>query len=331
LQKEVELVVRGQDTELDKSMVELIADPLVHLIRNALDHGLETPDVRVRLGKPRQGTIIIAARQEGDQIVISMSDDGAGINPERIGRKAIEKGLITAERLRLLSQREILDFIFLPGFSTVEKASDLSGRGVGMDVVRSNLEKMNGSVEINSRPGQGTTILLRFPLTLAILPVLLVRVANETCALPLRSVVEAAAVHSQNIHWVEGSEVLCLRGETLPLIRMERLFEGKTSGTGSVDGQSSRLPERGWKAVILGISEKRVALLVDQLLGQESTVIQPLGAYFRHCPGLAGATISGDGRVRLVLDPAGLVAASAHISSASLACVKLASGPKGCA
>jgi two-component system chemotaxis sensor kinase CheA len=331
LQKEVELVVRGQDTELDKSMVELIADPLVHLSRNALDHGLETPDVRVRLGKPRQGTIIIAARQEGDQIVISMSDDGAGINPERIGRKAIEKGLITAERLRLLSQREILDFIFLPGFSTVEKASDLSGRGVGMDVVRSNLEKMNGSVEINSRPGQGTTILLRFPLTLAILPVLLVRVANETCALPLRSVVEAAAVHSQNIHWVEGSEVLCLRGETLPLIRMERLFEGKTSGTGSVDGQSSRLPERGWKAVILGISEKRVALLVDQLLGQESTVIQPLGAYFRHCPGLAGATISGDGRVRLVLDPAGLVAASAHISSASLACVKLASGPKGCA
>jgi len=326
LQKEVELVVRGQDTELDKTMVELIADPLVHLIRNALDHGLETPDVRVQLGKSRQGTIIIAARQEGDQIVISMSDDGVGINPEGIGRKAVEKGLITAERLPLLSQREILDFIFLPGFSTVEKASDLSGRGVGMDVVRSNLEKMNGAVEVDSRPGQGTTILLRVPLTLAILPVLLVRVADETYALPLRSVVETAAVHSRNIHRVEGSEVLCLRAETLPLIRLEQLFEDKTSGTDSMDGQTLRVPERAWKAVILGISEKRFALLVDQLLGQESTVVKPLGAYLHHCPGLAGATISGDGHVRLVLDPAGLVAASS-----SLACGKLASAPKACA
>jgi two-component system chemotaxis sensor kinase CheA len=323
LQKEVELVVRGQDTELDKTMVELISDPLVHLIRNALDHGLETPEVRVQSGKPRQGTIIIAARQEGDQIVVSMSDDGAGINPERIGRKAVEKGLITAERLRLLSQREILDFIFLPGFSTVEKASDLSGRGVGMDVVRFNLEKMNGAVEIDSRPGQGTTILLRLPLTLAILPVLLVRVADETYALPLRSVLETAAVHSQNIHCVEGSEVLCVRGETLPLIRLEQVFEDKTLGNDSVDWQTLRVPEHGWKAVILGISEKRVALLVDQLLGQESTIIKPLGAYLHHCPSLAGATISGDGRVRLVLDPAGLVAASS-----SLACGKLASAPK---
>jgi two-component system chemotaxis sensor kinase CheA len=319
LQKEVELVVRGQDTELDKTMVELIADPLVHLIRNALDHGLETPEVRVQLGKSRQGTITIAARQEGDQIVISMSDDGAGINPERIGRKAVEKGLVTAERLRLLSQREILDFIFLPGFSTVEKASDLSGRGVGMDVVRSNLKKMNGSVEIDSRPGQGTTILLRVPLTLAILPVLLVRVADETYALPLRSVVETAPIHSQNIHCVEGSEVLCIRGETLPLIRLEQVFDDKTIGAPGVEGQSPRSPERAWKAVILGIAEKRVALLVDQLLGQESTVIKPLGAYLHHCPSLAGATISGDGRVRLVLDPAGLVA-----ESASLACAKLA-------
>jgi two-component system, chemotaxis family, sensor kinase CheA len=317
LQKEVELVVRGQDTELDKTMVELIADPLVHLIRNALDHGLETPDVRVQSGKPRQGTIVIAARQEGDQIVVSMSDDGAGIHPERIGRKAVEKGLVTAERLRLLSQREILDFIFLPGFSTIEKASDLSGRGVGMDVVRSNLKKMNGSVEIESRPGQGTTILLRLPLTLAILPVLLVRVADETYALPLRSVVETAPVHGQNIHHVEGSEVLFLRGETLPLIRLEHVFEDEAY---AVKEQSPRAPGRGWKAVILGISEKRVALLVDQLLGQESTVIKPLGVYLHHCPSLAGATISGDGRVRLVLDPAGLVAASA-----SLACGKISS------
>jgi two-component system chemotaxis sensor kinase CheA len=325
LQKEVELVVRGQDTELDKTMVELISDPLVHLVRNALDHGLETPDVRVHTGKPRQGTIVIAARHEGDQIVISVSDDGAGITPERIGRRAVEKGLVTAERLRLLSEREILDFIFLPGFTTVDKASDLSGRGVGMDVVRSNIEKMNGAVEVDSRPGRGTTILLRLPLTLAILPVLLVRVADETYALPLRSVVETAPVHGRNIHCVEGSEVLCLRGETLPLIRLEQVLEDKTSHIESVVGQSLRFPGRGWKAVILGISEKRVALLVDQLLGQESTVIKPLGASLHHCPSLAGATISGDGRVRLVLDPAGLVAASANMTSANVACAKLTS------
>jgi two-component system, chemotaxis family, sensor kinase CheA len=332
LKKEVELVVRGQDTELDKTMAELIGDPLVHLVRNALDHGLETPEVRVQLGKPRQGTIVIAARQEGDQIVISVSDDGAGIDPERIGRKAVEKGLVTAERLRLLSQREILDFIFLPGFSTVEKASDLSGRGVGMDVVRSNLRRMNGSVEIDSRPGQGTTILLRVPLTLAILPVLLVRVADETYALPLHSVVETAAVLSQNIHRVEGSEVLWFRGETLPLIRLELLLEDKTRGNDGLDGQILRAAERGWKAVILGISEKRVALLVDHLLGQESTVIKPLGAYLRHCPSLAGGTISGDGRVRLVLDPAGLVAASAKMRPANVVCGKLAStAPQACA
>lgn len=324
LQKEAELVLRGQDTELDKTMVELIADPLVHLIRNALDHGLETPDVRIQSGKSRQGTIVIAARQEGDQIVISMSDDGVGINPDRIARKAVEKGLVTPERLRLLSQREILDFIFLPGFSTVEKASDLSGRGVGMDVVRSNLKKMNGSVEIDSRHGQGTTILLRLPLTLAILPVLLVQVAEETYALPLRSVVETAHVHRQSIHLVEGAEVLCLRGETLPLIRLQRLFEDKLANREVHHENFWPASDLNGKAVILGIAEKRIALLVDHLLGQESTVIKPLGSYWHHCPSLAGATISGDGRVRLVLDPTGLLAASAN-----LACPPLTPGVPG--
>jgi two-component system chemotaxis sensor kinase CheA len=332
LQKEAELVLRGQDTELDKTMVELIGDPLVHLIRNALDHGLETPEVRIQSGKPRQGTITIAACQEGDQIVISISDDGAGINPERIARKAVEKGLVNAERVRQLSQREILDFIFLPGFSTVEKASDLSGRGVGMDVVRSNLKKMNGSVEADSRPGLGTTILLRLPLTLAILPVLLVRVLDEIYALPLRSVVETAQVHMQNIHLVEGAEVLCLRGETLPLIRLERLFEDKPVGTPARRENSLRPPDLNCKAVILGINEKRIALLVDHLLGQESTVIKPLGNYLHHCPSLSGATISGDGRVRLVLDPAGLVAASANLPSTTLAFAQFASAsPKALA
>jgi len=171
---------------------------------------------------------------------------------------------------------------------------------------------VNGSVEIDSRPGQGTTILLRLPLTLAILPVLLVRVCDETYALPLRSVVETAQVHQQNIHRVEGAEVLCLHGETLPLIRLEQLFENKAANA-TLDEASQPARERVWKAVILGISEKRVALLVDHLIGQESTVIKPLGNYLHHCPSLAGATISGDGRVRLVLDPAGLVAAAENL------------------
>ena len=197
LKKDVALVLLGEDTELDKTMAELIADPLIHLVRNSLDHGIEVPAEREKSSKPSQGTIRLEARQEGDQIVISISDDGAGMDPERIGRKAVEKGLVSAERLRSLSTREILDFIFLPGFSTAEQTTNLSGRGVGMDVVRTNLKKLNGSVEIDSHHGKGATVKLRLPLTLAILPVLLVRVANEIYALPLRSVAETAQVESQ--------------------------------------------------------------------------------------------------------------------------------------
>lgn len=315
VQKEVQLLIQGEDTELDKTMVELIGDPLVHLVRNSLDHGLEAPDVREKAGKARQGTIRLEAQQQGDQIVISISDDGAGIDPDRIGRKAIEKGLVAADRLRLLSQREILDFIFLPGFTTKEQTSDLSGRGVGMDVVRSNLRKLNGSVEIDSRVGLGTTVLLRLPLTLAILPVLLVQVAEEIYALPLRSVVETAQVNLGQMHRVEGCEVLCLRQETLPLIRLARLFESDLlPGLGA---SPSSLAEISHKVVILKIAEKRIALLVDHLIGQESTVVKPLGSYLHHCTSLAGATISGDGRVRLVLDPAGLLAASQHDPSSA--------------
>lgn len=310
LLKETQLQIRGEDTELDKTMVELIGDPLVHLVRNSLDHGIELPEVREKAGKPRSGTIRLEARQEGDQIVISISDDGVGLNPERVGRKALEKGLITAERLRLLSARELLDLIFLPGFSTAEKISDLSGRGVGLDVVRTNLKKLNGSVTLETQFGAGTTFQLRLPLTLAILPVLMVRVSEETYALPLRSVVETAQVNRLNLHQVEGCEVLCLRDETLPLIRLEQLF-----GAGPTSPAGSTTPKHASKVVILGVAEKRAALLVDQLLGQESTVIKPLGNYLHNCSSLAGATISGDGRVRLVLDPAGLLAASQNGSS----------------
>ncbi len=302
LKKEVDLLVSGEDTELDKTMVEMIGDPLVHLVRNSLDHGLELPDVRESGGKPRKGTIWLEARQEGDQIIISVADDGAGIDPARIAKKAMEKGLVTADRLRTMTTREILDFVFLPGFSTAEKISDLSGRGVGMDVVRSNLTKLNGTIELESKLGAGTTVFLRLPLTLAILPVLLVEVGNEIYALPLRSVVETARIRVTELHRFEGSELLHLRGETVPLLRLRQIFKVQY-----------RADEKGSdKVVILGIGEKRIALLVDNLIGQESTVIKPLGSYLHHCSGIAGATISGDGRVRLVLDPADLLASASN-------------------
>ena len=309
LQKEVELVLLGEDTELDKTMVELIGDPLVHLVRNCLDHGLELPDRRVAAGKPRHGTIRMEARQEGDQIVISVSDDGAGIDPERVARKAVEKGLVSAERVGSLSQREILDFIFLPGFSTAEKTSDLSGRGVGMDVVRSNLKKLNGTIDLDSKLGVGTTVLLKLPLTLAILPVLLVRVAEETYALPLRTVLETASIQVGKIHTIEGREVLQLRNETVPLLRLAEI----------IDARLDSRKDAGRRVVVLGIGDKKIALLVDELVGQESTVVKPLGSYLQGCATIAGATISGDGRVRLVLDPAALISGPERQKSYSFA------------
>ena len=297
LQKEVELIVRGQETEIDRTMVELISDPLVHLVRNSLDHGFELPADRERTGKPRRGTLRLEARQEGDHIVIGICDDGAGIDPARILRKAIEKGLVTAQRATALGRREILDFIFLPGFSTAETTTNLSGRGVGMDVVRSNLKKVNGSVELQSTPGKGTTLLLHLPLTLAILPVLLVQVNDETYALPLRAIVETARFLAASVHSIEGREMICLRDTTLPLVRLRSLFLTPGNDASSADR----------KIVVMAIGDIRIALLVDRLVGQESTVVKPLASYLHHAPGIAGASVGGDGRVRLVIDPAGLL------------------------
>jgi two-component system chemotaxis sensor kinase CheA len=307
LKKDVALVVQGEDTELDKTMVELISDPLIHLVRNSLDHGLEMPEARIAAGKPGTGTIRLEARQEGDQIVIIIADDGAGMDPERIARKAVEKGLASAERVRSMSEKEIFEFIFLPGFSTAEQVNDLSGRGVGMDVVRCNLKKLNGTVHISSRLGSGTTIQLRLPLTLAILPLLLVEVADEVYGLPLRSVIETARIRREEVHWVEGFEVLRLRGQTLPLLRLRQMFDTPSAGS-----------ETGDKVVVLGIGERKIAVLVDHLLGQESTVIKPLGAFLHRAANLAGATISGDGRVRLVLDPAGLLSSAIHLATETI-------------
>jgi len=331
LGKQVELKISGEDTEIDKTMVEEMADPLVHLVRNSLDHGIEAPDVRHTRGKPRVGVLSLSARPEGDNIVVELADDGGGIDPQRVGRKAIERGMLTAERLESISHREILDLIFLPGFSTAEKVSDVSGRGVGMDVVLTNLKKLGGIVQLDSELGRGTCVTLRLPLTLAVLPVLVVRVQQDAFALPLRSVVETARVSAAEVHRCDGGEMLRLRDQVLPMLRLGDIFGAQRAGRvaadqpqhGSASGvppvASSSAPTKASRAraellrvVVMGAGGKRVGLVVDQLLGQEETVIKPLDAFLRGVPGLAGATISGDGRVQLILDPASILAMAAN-------------------
>jgi len=296
--KDVEISITGQDTEIDKTMIEHIHDPLVHILRNSLDHGIETAERRKTSGKNLTGTISVDARQQGDQIFVTVRDDGAGIDPERIRMKVVEKGIFTPEQAASLSRRELLEALFLPGFSTADKVNNLSGRGVGMDVVRTNLRRLNGSVEIESVMGQGTVITLKVPLTMAILPVLLVQVSDEVYAIPLRSVLETVRMDQAAVHTVEGSEVLVLRDRTVPLLRL----------SGMVGARSGKQANR---AVILSINDVRVALAVEALIGQESTVIKPLSALLRDSRYVAGATITGDGRVRLVLDPNTLIRGSA--------------------
>ncbi len=292
--KEIEIAITGQETEIDKTMIEHIHDPLVHILRNSLDHGLEMAEQRLAAGKSAVGHITVDARQQGDQIAVTIRDDGRGIDPERIRAKVVEKGLYTAEQAAGLARRELLEALFVPGFSTAENVSNLSGRGVGMDVVRTNLRRLNGSVEIESVVGEGTEITLKVPLTMAILPVLLVQVSDEVYAIPLRSVLETVRMDRAAVHLVEGAEVLVLRDRTVPLLRLARMIGASDAAEAS-------------RAVILSINDSRIALAVEALIGQESTVIKPLSALLRDSRHVAGATITGDGRVRLVLDPNTLI------------------------
>jgi two-component system, chemotaxis family, sensor kinase CheA len=298
LGKQVELVIRGEETELDKTVAEEIADPLIHLLRNSLDHGIERPQVRVERGKPPKGTVRVEARQEGDNVIIEIADDGAGMDRARLAKKALEKGIITQDQLAAMSPREILDLIFLPGFSMAEQVSDVSGRGVGMDVVRSNLKKLNGTVDLESEVGRGSCVRLRLPLTLAILPVLLVSVDRETYALPLRAVVETIRISASDIHRANHVDMLRLRDRVLPVCWLQQAVGLPPK---------SRAENQLLRVVVLAAGEKRVGLVVDQLVGQEETVIKPISSHLRHIQGLSGATISGDGEVRLILDPAGLI------------------------
>ncbi len=293
LGKEVDLQIVGEETELDRSVVDEIGDPLIHLIRNAMDHGLETPDERLAAGKPRGGTLVLAAVHEGNQIIISIKDDGRGIDPERVGRKAIEKGLITEEQFVAMGPREVFDLLFLPGFSTKEKVTDLSGRGVGMDVVKTNIKKLNGLIEIKSTKGLGSEFILRLPLTLAIIQSLQVEVEGEIYSIPLSSVLETLRVDQRKFHLIGGQEVLKLRDIVLPLIRLQKVFNVQPRGDS----------DDFCYVVVVGAAEKRMGLVVTRLVGQQEVAIKSLGNYLANIPGIAGSTILGDGRVALIIDP----------------------------
>ncbi|MDD2501172.1 MAG: chemotaxis protein CheA [Geobacter sp.] len=297
LGKEVDLQIFGEETELDRSVVDEIGDPLIHLIRNAMDHGLETPDDRIAAGKQRTGTLILAAVHEGNSIIISIKDDGRGIDTDRVGRKAIEKGLITEDQLAAMSQREMFDLIFLPGFSTKDQASDLSGRGVGMDVVKTNIKKLNGLIEIKSEKGMGSEFILRLPLTLAIIQSLLVEVESEIYSIPLASVLETLRVDQREFHVIGGQEVLKLRDMVLPLVRLEQVFSVKRCHE----------QDNFCYIVVIGSADKRVGLVVTRLVGQQEVAIKSLGKYLANVTGIAGSTILGDGRVALIVDPVGMV------------------------
>ncbi|BAT71625.1 two-component system, chemotaxis family, sensor kinase CheA [Thermosulfidibacter takaii ABI70S6] len=302
LKKEVQLIIEGEDTELDRSIVEEIGDPLVHLVRNSIDHGIEPPEEREFLGKPRQGTIRLAAYHEGNHIVILVEDDGRGIDIEKIKEKALDKGLVTESDLARMSEKDILNLIFMPGFSTAEKVTDVSGRGVGMDVVKTNIEKLNGTIEINTQPGKGTQIIIKIPLTLAIIQSLLVQVGEEIYAIPLVSVVEAVKVLKSEIQKVEGHEIIVLRDSVLPLLELSKVF-----GIHTTENKDNIY------VVVLSIGERRFGLVVDRLIGQEEIVIKSLGSYLNNVPGISGATIMGDGRVTLIIDVAGLANMTARV------------------
>ncbi|AXK73516.1 chemotaxis protein CheA [Lysobacter sp. TY2-98] len=290
VKKSVELEVIGAETELDRNLVEALSDPLVHLVRNAIDHGIEAPDVRRAAGKNEQGNVRLSAQQEGDHVMIEVRDDGAGIDPDKIRESAIRKGLIDAEAAARLSADECLQLIFLPGFSTKAEVSDLSGRGVGMDVVQSKIRELAGTVQIQSEIGRGTRMAIKVPLTLAILPTLLVEIDGDVYALPLVRVVEVLAHTGGNAMWIDGQSVLDLREQPTPVLDLRTWLGLDPSEKGAATG------------VVLQAGEQRFVLLVDRVRGREEVVIKALPRTLRGLAGYAGASLIGDGRMALILD-----------------------------
>jgi two-component system chemotaxis sensor kinase CheA len=293
--KKVDLDIRGADTELDKLIIEDVSDPLMHIIRNAIDHGLESPEERSLAGKPERGSVSLWASQKGNHVVIEVHDDGRGIDTEKVRRKAIEKGLISESQV--LAGDEIFDLLFMPGFSTRDEVSDLSGRGVGMDVVKNNITALSGMIEVRSKPGEGSSMIITLPITLAIIKALIVKIGERTYAIPINSVLETLMIDADVIQTVEKREVIELRKSTVPLLRLNQVFDLDTT-----DNEERRL-----FVAIVGLAEKRMGFVVDELLGQQDVVIKSLGKALSFVKGIAGAAELGNQKTILVLDVAGLM------------------------
>ncbi len=326
LDKDVDLVVSGRETELDRSVIEVIGDPLIHLLRNSVDHGIECPADRTAAGKPATGSVWLRARHEENHIVIEIEDDGKGIDPGRLRRKAVETGALTSEAAAKLNDREAINLIFGSGFSTAEAVTDVSGRGVGMDIVKSNLTRFGAIVDVESEVGRGTKFTIKLPLTLAIIRGLLVRVSSGVYAVPLASVLETIRIVASQIHVINGREVISQRGSTLPLIRLHDLFYGgsavvhatgelaadkfnsiRLSGAANVEEQKSDETQRTHYVVVVRVGERQVGLVVESLLGEQEIVIKSLGKFVGDIHGISGATILGDGSIALIVDVNGLL------------------------
>jgi two-component system chemotaxis sensor kinase CheA len=293
LQKDINLELEGEETDLDKNLVEALADPLVHLVRNSVDHGIEMPDVRVKAGKPRTGLVRLAASQAGDHILLTIQDDGAGMDPEKLKSIAIKRGVLDPDAAARMSDTEAFNLIFAPGFSTKEQISDISGRGVGMDVVKTKITQLNGTVHINSKLGQGTLLEIKVPLTLAILPTLMVIVGEQTFALPLATVNEIFHLDLAKTNNVDGQLTIVVRNKAIPLFYLEHWL---------VKGSSKKIRREQGHVVIVQIGTQQIGFVVDSLIGQEEVVIKPLDALLQGTPGMAGATITSDGGIALILD-----------------------------
>ncbi|ADL68946.1 CheA signal transduction histidine kinase [Thermoanaerobacterium thermosaccharolyticum DSM 571] len=291
LNKKITLNMYGQDTEVDRTVIDEIGDPLVHLMRNSIDHGIETPEVRVKKGKPETGVINLKAYHEGNNVIIEVSDDGSGINFEKVKNKAYEKGMLSADEVEELSNEKLIKLLFEPGFSTSDTISDISGRGVGLDVVKNKIESLNGSIEVKTEVDKGTKFIIKLPLTLAIIQALLVMVGNEKYAFPLNSISEIVNKNKNEIHLVQGKEVVMYRGKVIPLIRLHNILDLKSNEDSD-----------NFICVIIKKGDNLAACSVDELIGQQEIVIKPLGKYLSNVKIIAGATILGDGQVALIID-----------------------------
>lgn len=296
--KLVNFELAGGETELDRSVIEVIGDPLLHILRNSLDHGLETPEERKAAGKPETGVVRISARHQENYIVIEITDDGRGINTERVKVKAVENGLLTKDAASRLTEKESLQLIFASGLSTAQQISDISGRGVGMDIVRSNIQKLGGIIDLESTVGVGSKFSLRLPLTLAIIRGLLVKVGGVVYVLPLNSVIETLNISRSEVQTITGKEAVVIRGQTVPLVQLRKVFSSRNFVEGS--------KEANHYIVIVGLADQRLALVVDSLVGEQEVVIKSLSRYCGDVRGISGATILGNGNVALIVDVNGV-------------------------